>query len=70
MAVKAAQLESELREITSELAQSIRREMDLEDLVEKLQLEASSSSGVADRTSDYFSDPGTSSTRPSGSDAG
>jgi hypothetical protein len=70
MAMKAAQLESELREITSELARSIRREMDLEDLVEKLQLEASSSSGAADRTSDYFSDPGTSSTRPPGSDAG
>lgn len=57
-----AELENELREISSELAGSIRREMELEDLVERLQ-----SDSVFDtpnrRTSDYFSDSGSSSIR-------
>ncbi|KAJ5516959.1 hypothetical protein N7527_008519 [Penicillium freii] len=63
---KMADIENELREISSELAGSIRREMDLEDLVERLQLEGPD---VNRRTSDYFSDSGTSSVRYA-SDAG
>jgi hypothetical protein len=58
---KVAQLENELREISSELAGSIRREMELEDLVERLQLESGSDANR--RTSDYFSDSGTISTK-------
>ncbi|KAJ5158726.1 uncharacterized protein N7500_008377 [Penicillium coprophilum] len=63
---KMAEIENELREISSELAGSIRREMDLEDLVERLQSEGPD---VNRRTSDYFSDSGTSSVRYA-SDAG
>lgn len=55
-------MEKELKEISAELAASIRREMDLEDLVERLQAEAQNS-GAGKRTSDYFSDSGTSSIR-------
>lgn len=58
---KIAELESELREISCELAGSIRREMELEDLVERLQTEVPTDSNR--RTSDYFSDSGTSSVR-------
>ncbi|KAF7589050.1 hypothetical protein BBP40_004797 [Aspergillus hancockii] len=58
----AAELENELREISSELAGSIRREMELEDLVERLQSEMPLDSANR-RTSDYFSDSGTSSIR-------
>lgn len=58
---KLADLENELREISSELAGSIRREMELEDLVEKLQSEMPMDN-TNRRTSDYFSDSGTSST--------
>lgn len=54
--LKINQLENELREISSELAGSIRREMDLEDLVERLQSEIGTDSNR--RTSDYFSDSG------------
>lgn len=54
-------MEKELKEISSELAASIRREMDLEDLVERLQAEAQNPSSATKRTSDYFSDSGTSS---------
>ena len=61
---RASQLEAELREISKELAGSIKREMDLEDMVERLQAEAPSATMAADRTSDYFSDSGTSSIRP------
>ncbi|KAJ5561948.1 hypothetical protein N7535_003590 [Penicillium sp. DV-2018c] len=57
---KMADLENELREISSELAGSIRREMELEDLVERLQSEGPDANR---RTSDYFSDSGTSSVR-------
>ncbi|KAL3449524.1 hypothetical protein BJX65DRAFT_39982 [Aspergillus insuetus] len=57
-----AELENELREISSELAGSIRREMELEDLVERLQSEMPSDAPNR-RTSDYFSDSGTSSIR-------
>ena len=56
-------MEKELREISAELAASIRREMDLEDLVERLQAEGQSTSIPNKRTSDYFSDSGTSSVR-------
>ncbi|KAI9801027.1 MAG: hypothetical protein M1825_003561 [Sarcosagium campestre] len=58
------EMEEELRDISSELASSIRREMDLEDLVERLQSEANNpTTGQNRRTSDYFSDSGTSSVR-------
>ncbi|KAE8394283.1 hypothetical protein BDV23DRAFT_147595 [Aspergillus alliaceus] len=57
----AAELENELREISAELAGSIRREMELEDLVERLQSEMPLEGNR--RTSDYFSDSGTSSIR-------
>ncbi|KAI9844420.1 MAG: hypothetical protein M1837_005621 [Sclerophora amabilis] len=63
--VKVDEMEDELREISSELASSIRREMDLEDLVDRLQSEASNpqTQGPNRRTSDYYSDSGTSSVR-------
>jgi len=60
-------MEKELKDISSELASSIRREMDLEDLVERLQGEAQSSPNK--RNSDYFSDSGTSSVRYGDSDS-
>lgn len=60
-------LEAELKEISVELANSIRRELDLEDLVERLQSD-NPHPIAADRTSDYFSDSGTSSLRASGND--
>ncbi|KAJ9643749.1 hypothetical protein H2204_001894 [Knufia peltigerae] len=63
-ASKCLQLEAELREISTELANSIKREMDLEDLVDRLQNEGPNVSREIDRTSDYFSDSGTSSVRP------
>ncbi|KAJ5587645.1 uncharacterized protein N7459_003410 [Penicillium hispanicum] len=59
-ASKISDLENELREISSELAGSIRREMELEDLIERLQSEGPDANR---RTSDYFSDSGTSSIR-------
>ncbi|KAJ4504031.1 hypothetical protein HRR83_007667 [Exophiala dermatitidis] len=65
---KVVQLEAELREISTELANSIRREMDLEDLVDRLQSEGPGLTREMDRTSDYFSDSGTSSIRPSTSE--
>jgi len=49
-------IEDEVRAVSADLAASIRREMDLEDLVERLQSEAASNGR---RTSDYFSDAGT-----------
>lgn len=63
-------MEEELREVSSELAGSIRREMELEDLVDRLQLEAQQAPEVSRRTSDYFSDSGTSSIRYPLSDTG
>ncbi|KAJ9212358.1 hypothetical protein DTO166G4_5989 [Paecilomyces variotii] len=56
LTLKVNQLEAELREISTELAGSIRREMDLEDLVDRLQSEIGTDSNR--RTSDYFSDSG------------
>ncbi|KAK2740894.1 hypothetical protein FQN55_008593 [Onygenales sp. PD_40] len=70
MAVKMMEMENELREISSELAGSIRREMELEDMVERLQMETTLSSDPNRRTSDYFSDSGTSSVKYPLSDAG
>ncbi|KAI9891801.1 MAG: hypothetical protein M1814_002366 [Vezdaea aestivalis] len=61
--VRVDEMEDELRQISSELASSIRREMDLEDLVEKLQAEVATQPGGGRRTSDYFSDSGNSSVR-------
>lgn len=61
-------MEAELKEISVELANSIRRELDLEDLVERLQSENPYPGVAADRTSDYFSDSGTSSLRITGSE--
>ncbi|PVI08431.1 hypothetical protein DM02DRAFT_510406 [Periconia macrospinosa] len=58
------ELERELREVSSELAASIRREMELEDEVERWKAENSSAASVDNRrTSDYYSDSGTSSVR-------
>lgn len=62
-------MEEELREVSSELAGSIRRELELEDLVDRLQLEAQQGPELSRRTSDYFSDSGTSSVRYPFSDA-
>lgn len=53
-------MEQELKEISAELAGSIRREMDLEDLVDRLQAEVQNK---GHRTSDYFSDSGVGSIR-------
>lgn len=60
---KLTELENELREISSELAGSIRREMELEDLVERFQSDLPSLDTTNRRISDYFSDSGTSSIR-------
>ncbi|KIW33677.1 uncharacterized protein PV07_00506 [Cladophialophora immunda] len=65
---RISKLEAELRDISTELANSIKREMDLEDLVEQLQTEGANINRETDRTSDYFSDSGTSSIRPSTSE--
>ncbi|RMD43770.1 hypothetical protein DV735_g1287, partial [Chaetothyriales sp. CBS 134920] len=66
---RAAVLEAELQDISRELAASIKREMDLEDMVERLHAEGPLSlPHIDDRTSDYFSDSGASSVRPMTSD--
>ncbi|KAM0329954.1 hypothetical protein ACHAQA_004121 [Verticillium albo-atrum] len=57
------EMEDELKAISAELASSIRREMDLEDLVDRLQSEVSNPQAPGKRTSDYFSDSGVSSTK-------
>lgn len=59
--VEIEEMEDELKAISAELASSIRREMDLEDLVERLQAEVSNPQAGGKRTSDYFSDSGYSS---------
>ena len=69
MSVQVSDMEDELREVSFELAGSIRREMELEDLVDRLQYEASQAPDMR-RTSDYFSDSGTSSIRYPMSDLG
>ncbi|RPB14943.1 hypothetical protein P167DRAFT_552212 [Morchella conica CCBAS932] len=53
-------IEQEVRLVSADLAASIRREMELEDLIERLQAEAAERNGESKRTSDYFSDAGTS----------
>ena len=63
MSVRLDEMEEELREVSSELANSIRREMELEDQVERLQSEVPQAPELSRRTSDYFSDSGTSSIR-------
>ena len=65
-----AEMDEELREVSSELAGSIRRELELEELVDRLQLEAQQGPELSRRTSDYFSDSGTSSVRYPPSEAG
>ncbi|KAI1470868.1 uncharacterized protein F4812DRAFT_281706 [Daldinia caldariorum] len=58
------EMEEELKAISAELAASIRREMDLEDLVDRLQAERDNPTTNANkRTSDYFSDSGYSSAK-------
>ncbi|KAF2869992.1 hypothetical protein BDV95DRAFT_608788 [Massariosphaeria phaeospora] len=57
------ELERELREVSSELAASIRREMELEDEVERWKVENTGSLTDNRRTSDYYSDSGASSVR-------
>ncbi|AEO66092.1 uncharacterized protein THITE_9081, partial [Thermothielavioides terrestris NRRL 8126] len=57
------EMEDELKAISAELASSIRREMDLEDLVERLQEQINNPQAPGKRTSDYFSDSGYSSAK-------
>ncbi|KAI2621527.1 hypothetical protein GGS26DRAFT_569560 [Hypomontagnella submonticulosa] len=58
------EMEDELKAISAELAASIRREMDLEDLVDRLQSERDNPTTTGNkRTSDYFSDSGYSSAK-------
>ncbi|RFU79223.1 intracellular transport [Trichoderma arundinaceum] len=54
------EMEEELKAISSELAASIRREIDLEDLADRLQEQINNNPQVtgSKRTSDYFSDSG------------
>lgn len=61
-------MEDELKAISSELASSIRREIDLEDLVDRLQDQVNNSQAPNKRTSDYFSDSGISSAKLSEAD--
>jgi chromosome segregation ATPase len=63
------EMEDELKAISAELAASIRREMDLEDLVDRMQAEINNPQAPGRRTSDYFSDSGYSSTKLSEYDA-
>ncbi|RYP18901.1 hypothetical protein DL765_003689 [Monosporascus sp. GIB2] len=58
------EMEDELKAISAELASSIRREIDLEDLVDRLQAERENPTSTSNRrTSDYFSDSGYSSAK-------
>lgn len=57
------ELERELRQLSSELAASIQREMELEDEVDRYKAESTSTVPDNRRTSDYYSDSGTSSVR-------
>ncbi|KAF4984833.1 hypothetical protein FZEAL_61 [Fusarium zealandicum] len=59
------EMEDELKSISYELASSIRREMDLEDLVDRLQEQINNPQGPGKRSSDYFSDSGYSSAKMS-----
>lgn len=65
------ELERELREISTELANSIQREMELEDEIDRLRVDLPAAPAeVNRRTSDYYSDSGASSVRYPFSDAG
>jgi chromosome segregation ATPase len=64
------EMEDELKAISAELASSIRREMDLEDLVDRLKAEVNNPQAPGKRTSDYFSDSGISSAKFSEWDQG
>ncbi|KLU84055.1 hypothetical protein MAPG_03101 [Magnaporthiopsis poae ATCC 64411] len=67
---KIEDMEDELKAISAELAASIRREMDLEDLVDRLQAQVGGRGDTpGKRTSDYFSDSGYSSAKLSEYDA-
>ena len=57
------EMEEELKAIGAELAASIRREMDLEDLVDRLQEQINNPQAPGKRTSDYYSDSGYSSAK-------
>jgi chromosome segregation ATPase len=57
------ELERELRALSSELAASIQREMELEDEVDRWKAESGPGFPDNRRTSDYYSDSGTSSVR-------
>ena len=58
------ELERELREVSMELANSIRREMELEDQVDRCKVDSAHPGAEAGRrTSDYYSDSGASSVR-------
>lgn len=61
-------MEEELKAISAELASSIRREMDLEDLVDRLQEQMNNPQAPSKRSSDYFSDSGYSSAKVSETD--
>lgn len=56
-------MEDELKAISFELASSIRREIDLEDLVDRLQEQNTNPQAPGKRSSDYFSDAGYSSAK-------
>ncbi|CEI64284.1 unnamed protein product [Fusarium venenatum] len=57
------EMEDELKAISAELASSIRREMDLEDLVDRLQEQMNNPQAPGKRSSDYYSDSGYSSAK-------
>ncbi|KAH7257046.1 hypothetical protein BKA59DRAFT_95892 [Fusarium tricinctum] len=59
------EMEDELKAISVELASSIRREIDLEDLVDRLQEQINNPQGPGKRSSDYYSDSGYSSAKMS-----
>lgn len=61
--VEVEEMEDELKAISAELASSIRREIDLEELVERMQAEIANPQEPGKRTSDYFSDSGYSSAK-------
>lgn len=69
-AAEIEEMEDELKAISVELASSIRREMDLEDLVDRLQEQINNPQAPGKRSSDYFSDSGYSSAKVSEFDQG
>lgn len=59
------ELEKELTQVSTELAESIKREMELEDEIDRLRVDPPSGTGSEStrRSSDYFSDSGASASR-------